>query len=90
MGSGAIEANSKGKVYIKYILMLTEDVMKDNFINVPQHAGRCDYSIVLKNDSSQVSKITRSYEMKYIHSSRLKPGEVFTLGRIAMTQYLIY
>ncbi|MGP3591075.1 RHS repeat-associated core domain-containing protein, partial [Vagococcus sp. WN89Y] len=81
MGSGAIEANSKGKVYITDILMSPEDAMRDIFINDPQHAGRGDYSIIFKADSSQMSKITQSSELEYIHSGRLKPGEILHAGK---------
>ncbi len=81
METGVIEANSKGKVYITDILMSPEDAMRDIFINDPVHNGRGDYAINFKADAEQMSKISQSAELEYIHSGRLKVGEIFHAGK---------
>ena len=81
MNTGVIEANSKGKVYITDILMSPQDAMRDIFINDPIHTGRGDYSIIFKADSTQMGNIFQSSELEYIHSGRLKPGEILHAGK---------
>ncbi len=81
MSTGVIEANSKGKVYITDILMSPQDAMRDIFINDPMHTGRGDYSIIFKADSTQMGNIVQSSELEYIHSGRLKFGEIFHAGK---------
>ncbi|EPF5213917.1 RHS repeat-associated core domain-containing protein [Cronobacter dublinensis] len=81
METGVIEANSKGKVYITDILMSPEDAMRDIFINDPVHTGRGDYAIIFKADAEQMSKISQSAQLEYIHSGRLKIGEIVHAGK---------
>ena len=81
MNTGVIEPNSKGKVYVTDILMSPQDAMRDIFINDPLHAGRGDYSIIFKADNSQMGNIIQSSELEYIHSGRLKLGEVLHAGK---------
>ncbi|EOC0267046.1 RHS repeat-associated core domain-containing protein [Cronobacter dublinensis] len=81
METGVIEVNSKGEVYITDILMSPEDAMRDIFINDPVHTGRGDYAIIFKADAEQMSKISQSAELEYIHSGRLKVGEIVHAGK---------
>ncbi len=81
MSTGIIEANSKGKVYITDILLSPQDAMRDIFINDPIHTGRGDYSIIFKADSTHMGNIFQSSELEYIHSGRLKLGEILHAGK---------
>ena len=55
--------------------------MRDIFINDPLHTGRDDYVIIFKADNSQMGNIIQSSELEYIHSGRLKLGEVLHAGK---------
>ncbi|WP_216353145.1 RHS repeat domain-containing protein [Snodgrassella alvi] len=81
MNTGVIEPNSKGKVYVTDILMTPRDAMRDIFINDPIHTGRGDYAIIFKVDNLQMGNIIQSSELEYIHSGRLKLGEIFHAGK---------
>ncbi|WP_050483075.1 RHS repeat-associated core domain-containing protein [Pseudomonas sp. Ant30-3] len=81
MKTGVLEPNTKGKVYISNVLMSPKDVMRDILINDPMHSGKGDYSIIFKADAAQLSNIVKSSELEYIHSGRLKIGEILHAGK---------
>lgn len=82
MQSGAINANSKGKVYLTDVLMTPKDVMRDLLINNPRYTNdRGDYAIIFKADSVQMENIELASRLEYIHTGKVRLNGLLYAGK---------